>query len=156
MLPMLGDYFERLQSLHTDINQTIADLPPSALDWAPGTDMNSLCVLVVHVAGAERYWIGDVVGQGISGRDRDAEFQTGGLAASVLVERLDKVLAHSRSVLEELTVPDLDAQRTSPRDGHKFTVAWALAHALEHTALHLGHIQITRQLWDQRRRREKA
>ena len=26
----------------------------------------------------------------------------------------------------------------------------SLAHALEHTALHLGHIQITRQLWEQR------
>jgi ankyrin repeat protein len=29
-------------------------------------------------------------------------------------------------------------------------VAWCLAHALEHTALHLGHMQITRQLWEQR------
>lgn len=29
------------------------------------------------------------------------------------------------------------------------TVAWRLAHALEHTALHLGHMEITRQLWEQ-------
>jgi len=28
-------------------------------------------------------------------------------------------------------------------------VAWALAHALEHTALHLGHIQIGRELWQE-------
>ena len=30
-------------------------------------------------------------------------------------------------------------------------VAWALLHALEHTAIHLGHMQIMRQLWEQRR-----
>jgi hypothetical protein len=28
-------------------------------------------------------------------------------------------------------------------------VAWALLHALEHTTLHLGQIQLTRQLWEQ-------
>jgi hypothetical protein len=28
-------------------------------------------------------------------------------------------------------------------------VAWALFHALEHTALHCGQIQIQRQLWEQ-------
>ena len=29
-------------------------------------------------------------------------------------------------------------------------LTWCLAHALEHTALHLGHMQIMRQLWRQR------
>jgi hypothetical protein len=29
-------------------------------------------------------------------------------------------------------------------------VGWALCHILKHTALHLGHLQITRQLWEQR------
>jgi hypothetical protein len=28
-------------------------------------------------------------------------------------------------------------------------IAWSLLHALEHTALHLGHMQLTRQLWEQ-------
>ena len=52
-------------------------------------------------------------------------------------------------MLEGLALPDLEATRVSPRDGRTFTVVWCLAHALEHTALHLGHIQVTRQLWDQ-------
>jgi hypothetical protein len=30
------------------------------------------------------------------------------------------------------------------------TAGWALNHALAHTALHIGHAQITRQLWDAR------
>ncbi len=40
-------------------------------------------------------------------------------------------------------------KRTDPRDGREYTVAWALFHALEHTALHLGQMQLTRQLWEQ-------
>ena len=112
--------------------------------------MNSLCVVVVHATGAERYWIGDVAGRDPSGRDRAAEFRAHGLDAAALKRRLDETLAHSRGVLEGLTSQDLEDLRVSPRDGRKFTVAWSLAHALEHTAIHLGHMQIVRQLWDQR------
>ena len=149
MLSVLEDYLERLQALHADIERTIEGLPPPALDWVPGPDMNSLGILAVHVAGAERYWIGDVVGRDPSGRDRAAEFRMRGLDAATLKVRLTETLAHSQTVLEGLTLPDLEAMQVSPRDGRESTVAWCLAHALEHTALHLGQMQITRQLWEQ-------
>lgn len=48
MLSVLEDYLERLQALHADIECTIEGLPPEALDWVPGPDMNSLGVLAVH------------------------------------------------------------------------------------------------------------
>ncbi len=111
--------------------------------------MNSIGALVVHLTGAERYWIGDVAGRDPSGRDRAAEFRARGLDEAELKRRLDGSLAYARGLLEGLTLQDLDAARVSPRDGREFTVAWCLAHALEHTAIHLGHIQIIRQLWDQ-------
>jgi len=149
MLSILEGYSERLQALHANIERSIEGLLLPALDWAPGPDMNSLGVLAAHVAGAERYWIGDVVGRDPSGRDRAAEFHAHGLDAATLTARLAQTLAHSQAVLAGLTLPDLEATRVSPRDGHEFTVAWCLAHALEHTALHLGHMQITRQLWEQ-------
>jgi uncharacterized damage-inducible protein DinB len=149
MLPMFEAYFERLEALHGGVKQALDGLPAEALDWVPGPDMNSLCVLVMHLAGAERYWIGDVAGEDLSGRVRDDEFRAAGLDGDALVRRLDEVLAHSRGVLERLSAADLDAEHISPRDGRTFTVAWALWHALEHTALHLGHAQIVRQLWDQ-------
>jgi hypothetical protein len=59
MEQFLTDYLERLQSLHEDMKETIKELPQAALDWVTGPGMNSLCVLIVHTAGAERYWIGD-------------------------------------------------------------------------------------------------
>jgi len=144
------EYLERLEALHAAAGRSIEGLPQAALDWAPGPDMNSLCVLVVHLACAERYWIGDVVGRDPSGRDRDAEFRAQGLDAAALKERLADALAHARGVLEALTLADLAALRVSPRDGRTYTVAWALAHALTHTALHVGHMEVTRQLWEQR------
>jgi len=143
-------YVDILQALHAGAEQAITGLSKEALDWTPGFEVNSLCVLTVHMTGAERYWIGDVVGRDPSGRDRDTEFKASGLDEAGLKERLAETLAHSRGVLERLTLADLEGMCVSPRDGKRFTIAWALAHALEHTALHLGHMQILRQLWDQR------
>lgn len=150
MHPFFIDYLDRLAELHLEIERAIDELPQEALDWIPGPDMNSLCVLLVHVSGAERYWIGDVIGQDPSGRKRESEFLAHGLDESTLKKRLADSLAYARNLLETLTLSDVQSKRTSPRDGRTFTVGWSLLHALEHTAIHAGHIQMVRQLWEGR------
>ena len=80
-------------------------------------------------------------------RDRDAEFRVHGVEVTVLKKRLVDNLEYAHTVLEKLTIKDLEKTRVSARDRREFTVAWALLHALEHATLHLGQIQITRQLW---------
>ena len=57
----------------------------------------------------------------------------------------------AQRVLGSLHLQDLEAIRISPRNGRESSVAWSLCHALKHTALHLGQIQLTRQLWEQGR-----
>jgi hypothetical protein len=151
MDPVFQDFFERLKTLHASVEHALDGLPSAALDWAPGPEMNSLAVLVTHLAGAERYWIGDVAGQAPSGRDRASEFLVHGLDRAHLLAQMASTLEHSRGVLEQLSIQDLEAERLSARDGEVHRVAWALAHALEHTALHTGHIQIGRQLLDEHR-----
>lgn len=74
MHPFFEAYLDRLQELHAGILRAIDGLPAAALDWVPGPGMNPIAVLVVHAAGAERYWIGDVVARDPSDRDRAAEF----------------------------------------------------------------------------------
>ena len=140
-------FYNRLQDLHEGVSEAIADLPIEALDWVPAPSLNSITVLVVHLTGAERYWIGDVAGQDPSGRVRSEEFKTHGLQTAELQERLQQTLTHSHTILQQLTLQDLEAPRLSSRDGSMVSVAWALNHALEHTAVHLGHIQIARDLW---------
>jgi uncharacterized damage-inducible protein DinB len=153
--PFFVDYLERLQSLHQEILEALQDLPQEALDWVPGPELNPLGVLVVHLTGAERYWIGDVVAREPSGRVREAEFQVQGLDVAALQGRLADTLAYARRVLENLTFQDLETARHAPIWGDEVSAGWALAHALEHTALHTGQIQITRQLWDQQHAREE-
>ena len=150
MQTFFADYLDLLQDCHNGILQALEGLPPDALDWIPGPDMNSITVLVFHLTGAARFWIGDIATQEPSNRDRAAEFRVQGAGMDVLKKRLSDNLEYARSVLDKLSLQDLEATRVRPSDGQEFTVAWALLHALEHATSHLGQIQITRQLWEQK------
>jgi hypothetical protein len=145
-------YLDRLEELIDGIKETVTGLSQEALDWVPGPDMNSLCVIATHVAGSGRFWIGDVVAENPTGRNRDAEFRTEGVEAHELEKRLDDSVSYIRGELTKLSVVDMETKRVSPIDGRELTAGWALLHVLEHTGIHLGHVQITRQLWDQRQK----
>ncbi len=148
MLQFYVDYMDILADLHSQIEEAVADLPAEALDWSPGPEMNSITVLVVHLTGAERYWIGDVAGQDPSGRERAAEFRSSGLSAPALIARLTASRAHAQGVLSHLRLDDLAQDRSSVRHPDRsFTVSFCLLHTLEHTGQHLGHIQMVRQLY---------
>ena len=86
-----------------------------------------------------------------SGRIRDSEFQVSGITQDELTTKVNAATEYARYAVSSLTLEDLDTERISPRDGRSTTVAWGLLHALEHTAIHVGHIQITRQLWEKRK-----
>ncbi len=144
-----GVWLRILQSMFLEIQHAMDGLPQAGLDWAPGPNTNSLAVLAVHVAGSARYLIGDVIAEESSHRDRAAEFATVGLGVDILKQRMDESFAYVRGVIEKLTPADLEATRKFPRDGSLVTVAWCVGHVLEHTAMHAGHAQLTRQLWDQ-------
>jgi uncharacterized damage-inducible protein DinB len=150
MNTFFADYLNLLQDCHKRIHDALNGLPPAALDWSPGQDMNSISVLVFHLTGAERFWIGDVAAGEPSNRDRASEFKVHDLEADVLKKRLDNTLEYARTTLEKFTLQDLETPRRSPQTDREFTVGWALLHALEHATEHAGQIQITRQLWEQR------
>lgn len=149
MHALFADMIDRLTILHGDIVATLEGLPHEALDWAPGPETNSLAVLATHVAQSDRYWIGQMAGGEDAQRVRSAEFEARGRSAGELIALLEAELAHSRGVIESLTLEDLGATYAHPERG-AVRVGWSLLHALTHTALHAGHMQITRQLWDQR------
>jgi uncharacterized damage-inducible protein DinB len=144
------DYLDRLGDFHEECKSAVDGLSQDALDWKPAAHMNSIGVLIVHLVGAERYWLGDVVMKEPSGRNRDQEFQSQGLDASELTRRLDDAFAYIQESLEKLSLEDLTEIRISPRDGQEFTIGWALLHVLRHTAHHLGHIETTRHMWEMR------
>ena len=145
MQPYFEDYLLNLKELHDDILDTLKDLSPAALDWSPAPDVNSINVLVVHTVGAQRFLIGEVVAGEPPTRDRDAEFKVRGLDAQTLTQHINESFEHIRSVLDGLSMDDLAALRNLR--GRETSVAWILDHSLKHTATHMGHIQLMRQVW---------
>jgi uncharacterized damage-inducible protein DinB len=140
------DYVERLGALLGEVRAALMAVPEGAIDWAPEPDLNSLAVLAAHVAGAARFWAAEVPGELGSGRVRATEFETAAVPVEMLAQRLDEALAAARAVAEGLSPVDLARLVTLP-DGAQRTVGWCLLHALEHTALHVGHAQFMVQLW---------
>jgi uncharacterized damage-inducible protein DinB len=144
------DLFDRFHEIHTDLIKAVDGLPDAALDWTPGAETNSINVLIVHLTASEKYWIGAVALGEPTDRVRDEEFQARGLTAAELNQRLTAADEYVRQALPRFTLADLETVRKSPRNEKAFSVGWCILHALEHSALHLGHIQLTRQLWEQK------
>lgn len=139
-----------IEDLREQAGELIADLPVEALNWRPieGADdhaTNSLAALAAHVAGAERFWIAEVIGRRPPTRDRDAEFATQAADAAEVQRRLEEVGSETREVLSNLSESELGSTREAR--GREVPVRWAILHVIDHTALHLGHMQLTYQLW---------
>jgi len=141
-------YLDCLAPVHHEIEATVDGLPLEAMDWIPGPEMNSLGVLLAHVAGSEKYWFGDVIAGENTGRDREAEFRTRGREAAALKAGLQEMLTYGRSVVAKLELADLTSERVPHPDGRTMPVGSCLLHILRHTAEHAGHMQLTRQLWE--------
>lgn len=144
------DFLNCLESLHDKIKLSIADLPQAGLDWSPKQGVGSPCMVISHIAGAERYWIAEVVGQEQAVRRAGTVYRVTGLDANELCKRLEGSLSYCRKVLQKFELTDLDIKRISPRDGQEVTVRWALLHVIEHTVNHQWDINFTWQLWEKR------
>jgi uncharacterized damage-inducible protein DinB len=154
MTPELEHYLKFFEWLHDQMKALVNELPAEGLNWRPlpgkASDevTNSLGVLVAHVTGSERYWVGEVAGGRPAQRDRPAEFRTQAADSRDLASRVDSALGLLREVLGELS-PGTLAEAVALKN-ETVTRRWAVVHALEHAAMHVGHMQLTRQLWDAR------
>jgi uncharacterized damage-inducible protein DinB len=142
-------YDEILNNLLERMDGIFSELPVEALDWTPDPAMNSITVLVVHVTGALRYWLGELLGGEDAHRDRETEFSAYGLSKTQLHTLLNETQAQISRVLEKIAPDDLASKHYSSIHKDYFTGAFALAHVVEHTALHVGHMEITKELWEQ-------
>ena len=150
MLPEIRQYIASLDDLRSQVAGIIRDLPPEGLNWRPtlpeGADpTNSLAVLAAHVAGAEHFWIAECIGRFPPTRDRDAEFRYVATSAEEPLARLRNVGEETQAVLEKLTAEELES--SFMKDDHAVPVRWAIHHIIYHSGLHIGHMQLTYQLW---------
>lgn len=70
------DYESFFVEAQNEVHRILDALPEEALNWKPAQDMNSTAVLITHIAGAARFWVGDVASGDDSGRVRQQEFES--------------------------------------------------------------------------------
>jgi len=144
----LENYSQRLEDLRGQIQNLITAVTPEQLNQRPlQTELeqtNSLAVLVAHVCGAEHFWISEVLGGKPPTRNRPAEFTATVDSHSELFHLLHQTSEETKAVLSTLSPNELETSRLV--EGKEVPVRWALLHVVDHTALHLGHLQMTYQL----------
>ena len=150
MIAELANYQERLEDLRGQISSMVAELPAEALNWRPLPGIgdratNSLAALAAHSAGAEHFWIVAVVGGRPAPGDGEAEFAALAASSAEIIRLLENTKLETREIFAMLKNTDLNNTRQTA--GRTVPVRWCLLHVIDHTSLHLGHMQVTFQLW---------
>jgi len=138
-----------LEEIKDEVREIIKNIDNEGLNWTPlsAEQTNSIFSLVVHLCGSERQMIHHTIGQLKIERDRESEFRARGESVSELETLLKDTSETSLEILESLTADQLGELRDTGLWG-EITVRRAILRQIHHQALHLGQIQITRQLYE--------
>ena len=144
MLDLLAhDVLRSLDGVPDDLLNAEVDVP----------EANSLFAIATHLLASSKVWTLVAIGGGTFDRDRNSEFVAAGTVDDLRVE-YEAWLAAMHEVLDGM--PDSELARETGYPPHRddlfkaelgtesMTVAHALAHCMDHIAIHLGHIQVTR------------
>jgi hypothetical protein len=146
-------YLTEFGILRGQFNEAVKGIGDEAGNWRPlpeGT--NSIYAIISHLIGAQNYWVRMVINGEKLPRDRAAEFLAAGRLPEIL-SQWEKACSQADSIISRLSLAQLaETRAASPASrGEPVTVRWCILHVLSHLATHLGHVQLTRQLWEQRR-----
>jgi uncharacterized damage-inducible protein DinB len=149
------------------LKETVAELGTAHLEWQPHPGVNTVGMLLAHIAVAEVYWInvapagiplepdGDnliLKTIGIRMDDDGLPLKPDGRPPAPLVGKsltdylnmLDKMRTASHATLR--TWQDTDLDRGYPLRDITVTRSWTLYHVLEHFATHYGQILMLKHL----------
>jgi len=123
------------------------------LNWRPDLDGgNSAYVLATHTLGNARAWMLGIIPEKPLRRDRPAEFAASGADATTLRDQQRALSQEMATALASITTADLDRRLTPAQElwgegtARELSLREAFLHVIEHASLHLGHIQLTRDL----------
>ncbi len=154
-LPLLSGILHWMDFTHRNMIAIIADLPDDALIWHPANAMNSLSGIVCHMMYCETYAIRRAAGEEVSydvlydeAEEDNSTWQSEEDRVH-LITRIADSDAVMKRILPAMTVVGME-QRFSAWGADSLTSGGDLiAKAAIHTAMHWGHMQMTRQLWEQ-------
>jgi uncharacterized damage-inducible protein DinB len=143
MDPLVAPYLHVLEDLRAQLLEAVAPLDDAQLNRGVAGLRNTAGMVLRHVAGSERYWVGEVAGGRPAHRDREAEFGPDPVRKTQILAEIERVAATTREVLERLTAADLvhEVEVRRVRGPSRETKAGALLHAIQHLAYHLGQVR---------------
>jgi uncharacterized damage-inducible protein DinB len=154
MIPIAAAVDTHLTKYAGEALEALEGLPQRDLnEWKPRQDLadiNTFYALATHLVAAGEFWLLHAVGGRPSNRDRATEFVAHG-SIDDLRARYGRWLSDSREVLADLTEDDLDREVSVFDRDERFVAGDRLLHTVAHSATHVGHLQIQRQLYDAER-----
>lgn len=149
-LPLLGGILNMMDFAHRNMIEIIADLPDEALVWQPAKDMGTLSGIICHTMYCEVYAIRRAAGEDVSYRveENDATWRTSENREQVLA-RIAEGDAIMKRILPVMTVARMDECISAWSADSTASGGDLIAEAATHTTMHWGHMQMTRQLWEQ-------
>jgi len=142
-------YLDAMDGLRSTMKQVVEGMDAQGLNWNPlPGEANSLYAIVAHMCASEPALIHRRIrGQPAEGGQEDP-FAARGDDPQELLGRLDQVEQTTHSLMEGLTAEDLE-RVIDPGGGRPSRTLreWINVH-LRHQAIHLGHMEITKQLYE--------
>ena len=143
----------QIRSVLERVTACLEGLSETQLNWKPPIDGgNSVYVIATHTLGnARAFVLGIACGQPLE-RDRPAEFRASGRDPSELTAQAKRLLDDIEAALARLSPSDLNRRLLPPQSlwgegkAQGISVREAILHVVEHASIHLGQLQITRDL----------
>ncbi len=127
----------------------VESVPIEALSWRPPfAGANTMGALAVHSIASSEWWILACVRGDDIPRDRDAEFLATTTAAEIR-QRFEQWYAAVEALIHAQPPEWFGALSRHPNGDR--TNRRCLMHSVEHLAQHFGHLEITADLWGNRR-----
>ncbi len=151
-------YASYIRRIAADAVATLQDLTAGQLNWKTGEYWsNTMFAIATHMVAMGEYWVLCLVGGADIVRDRQAEFHAVGSAAEIVLrlqnwsQVCDVLYAGLGSeVLAEIARVPIEYFQSGGFGSGALSKRECLMHVVEHSALHLGQLQILRQLVEQR------
>jgi hypothetical protein len=154
-LPLLSGSLTMMDFAHRNMTEIIADLPDEALVWQPAHDMGTLSGIICHTMYIEvvaiRIAAGEDVSYNAAEDDAEADNSTWRTAEhrEALIARIAEGDAIMKRILPIMTVAGMEKRFHAFSEDSTPSGGYLIAIAATHTTMHWGHMQMTRQLWQQ-------
>ncbi len=148
MKPMVDVVLRMLDGQAERYGKVVDALPEDALNWQPGNaETNSVAQLVRHVTAVQNVLLGHALGEPV---EHNHQYSLRNDPATK--EELRGLIAAAKAKKDEqLALLDaMDMSTMLPGQRGPTMRAHYVIHTADHGQEHLGHAELTKQLWEQR------